>query len=113
VRRGEGVSGSPFIWSEGEWGSRTGRGIRRLVVGRHYGPSGSVRSRNRGGEWGVKRGGGRARAAPIPGEEWTPGWHAPARRGGGSCVRSASSWGRRKPGGTHTVVRREGGGGLG
>jgi hypothetical protein len=48
----------PFIGAEGELGGRTGRGIKRPVVGRHYGPSGSVGRGNIGGEWGLKRGGG-------------------------------------------------------
>jgi hypothetical protein len=50
------VLGRPFIGSEGERGGRTGKGIRRPVVGRHYWPSGSVGRGTGGGEWGVKRG---------------------------------------------------------
>jgi hypothetical protein len=50
------VPGRPFIGSEGERGDRTGKGIRRPVVGCHYWPPSSVGRGNRGGEWGVKRG---------------------------------------------------------
>jgi hypothetical protein len=55
------VLGRPFIGSEGEQGSQTGRGIGRQVVGRHYGPSGSVGRGNGRGEWGVKSAGVRHR----------------------------------------------------
>jgi hypothetical protein len=68
VRRGG--AGMPFYRVGGERGSRTGRGIRRPVVGCHYRPSGSVGRGNEGGEWGVKMGGS---AALFPGEEGTPG----------------------------------------
>jgi hypothetical protein len=40
VRRGD--AEAPFYRVRGEWGGQTGRGIRRPVVGRHYGPLGSV-----------------------------------------------------------------------
>jgi hypothetical protein len=75
------VPGRPFIGSEGERGSQTGKGIRRPVVGHHYWPSDSVGRGNGGSEWGVKRGecgvvsrrGGDAGAAAFgqlhPGEE--------------------------------------------
>jgi hypothetical protein len=76
-------------------------------VGRHYGPSGSVGRGNEGGEWGVKRGD----CGSIFGRGGNAG--AARARGGDGCVRSASSRGRRKPGGAHAAVRGEGGGGLG
>jgi hypothetical protein len=58
------VPGRPFIGSEGDRGGWTERGIRWPVVGRHYGPSGSVGKGNRGGELGVKRGGGECSTIP-------------------------------------------------
>jgi hypothetical protein len=98
----------PFVGSEGERGGRTGKGIGRPVVGRHYWPSGSVGRGNRGGEWGVKRG----ECGAVSGRGGDAGV-ARARGGDGGCVQSASSWGRRKPGGAHATMRGEGGGGLG
>jgi hypothetical protein len=100
VRRGG--AGVPFYRVRGRAGlGQMGRGIGWPVVGQHYGPSGLVGRGNGGVEWGVRRGGG-----------GTPGWRARAR-GGGGCVRLALSRGRRKSGRAHTVVRGEGGGGLG
>jgi hypothetical protein len=49
--------------------------------------------------------------APFLGEEGTPGRRA--RGSSDGYVPSASSQGRRKPGGAHTAVRGEGGGRLG
>jgi hypothetical protein len=65
------VLGHPFIGLEGERVGQTGRGIRRPVVGHHYGPSGSVGRGNEGGEWGVKRG----ECSSISGEEGMLGQH--------------------------------------
>jgi hypothetical protein len=103
------VPGRPFIGSEGDRGGWTERGIRWPVVGRHYGPSGSVGKGNRGGELGVKRGGG------VQHHSWERRgrWDGARARGGGSCVWLASFWERRKLGGAHAAVRGEGGGGLG
>jgi hypothetical protein len=97
VRRG-GV-GAPFYRVGGEQGGRTGKGIGRPVVGRHYWPSDLVGRGNGGVEWGVNRGecGAVSRIGGDVGVVRT-------RDSGDGCVRLASSWGRRKPGGAHTTV---------
>jgi hypothetical protein len=101
------VSGRPFIGSEVEQGDQTVKGIKRPVVGHHYWSSGSVGRGNGGGGWGVKRG----ECGAVFGRGGDVG--AACARGGGGCIRSTSSRGRRKPGGAHMTVRGEGGGGLG
>jgi hypothetical protein len=101
------VSGRPFIGSEVEPGGRTGKGIKRSVVGRNYWPSGSVGRGNGRGEWGVKS--GECEAISRRGGDTG----AARARCSGGYVWSASSQARRKPGRAHTAVRGKGGGGLG
>jgi hypothetical protein len=89
----EGQAPRPFIWSEGERGGRTRKGIGRPVVAAsmpavQFGGEGNQR-----GEWGVKRG---ENVVPFPGEEGSTGRRQRTREVVAAVLGRASG-GRRRP----------------